>query len=399
MRRRPRAPSLFPRHTGGMDIDSHERQALLRLVLASGPTAPRRRLLLQSGSPQAALDAGVRGWQACGLNARQIAHLRQPDAQAADLQRCLAWLQHPDCHLLGWHDPDYPPGLRELPQPPVAVFVQGNPAVLWQPAIAIIGSRAATAGGCDHARHFAQALASRGLAIGSGLAAGIDTAAHLGALQVDGGGTYAVLGTGPDIAYPSANAALQQRIAARGAVLSEFPPGTGALREHFPRRNRLLAGLCLAVLVVEAAERSGALITARLAADHGRDVFALPGSLLNPQAQGCHRLIREGAILARSVDDIVEVVADPARRLARDLQFQLDGLHSAPAVQPVQAVRPALSGNDTGEQVWTALGHDPVALDVLMARTALDAASVSSALLLLELQGRVRVEHGRYCRH
>lgn len=372
--------------------------ALLQLILASGPTAPRRRLLQQAGSPHAALDMGVRGWQACGLNARQIASLRQPEAQGAELRQCLAWLRQPDCHLLGWHDPDYPPGLRELAQPPVAVFVHGNPAVLWQPAIAIIGSRAATAGGCDHARHFAHGLAARGLTIGSGLAAGIDTAAHRGALQAIGGTTFAVLGTGPDIAYPAANAGLQRQIAAQGAVLSEFPPGMGALREHFPRRNRLLAGLCLAVLVVEAADRSGALITARLAADHGRDVFALPGSLLNPQVQGCHRLIREGAILARSVDDIVEVVADPARRLARDLQLRLDCPHPAPAEQSRRDDPPAAS-SEPDARVWTALGHDPVALDVLMARTALDAASVSSALLVLELQGRVRVEHGRYCRH
>ncbi|HSR65509.1 MAG TPA: DNA-processing protein DprA, partial [Xanthomonadaceae bacterium] len=244
-------------------------EALLRLVVAGGPAAPRRGLLDAHRGPAAAFAAGAGAWRAAGCREQQVARLRQPDE--AVLERCRTWLAQPGHHLVGCHDPDYPPLLRRTANPPLALFVAGDPGRLWHPAIAVVGSRAATAGGLDNARDFAGALAAAGLAIASGLAAGIDTAAHQAALARDGL-TVAVLGTGPDVPYPRANRDLHAWIAATGAVVSEHPPGTGPLREHFPSRNRILAGLSLGTLVIEAALRSGALITAREAAEAGREV-------------------------------------------------------------------------------------------------------------------------------
>nr|WP_277612830.1 DNA-processing protein DprA [Alkalisalibacterium limincola] len=268
-------------------------------------------------------------------------------------------------------------------------------ALLWHPQLAIVGSRSATPAGRDHAASFARALGRHGLVTTSGLAAGIDAAAHLAALD-SGAGTVAVVATGPDQCYPRCNRDLARRIEAEGVLVSEHPPGTPARPQQFPSRNRIVAGLSLGTLVVEAAERSGALISARLAADAGREVFALPGSIRNPMARGCHRLIRQGAALVERPTEILEALAPVAAGLAQALRRRLDA--------PIQGQGEALDGPRQGpidpaqRQVWEALGDDPVDLDHLSIRTGLTVPELSSMLLLMELQGSVSAEHGRYAR-
>ncbi len=367
--------------------------ALLRLIAAGGSADVRRTLIERHDGPGGVLAAGPQAWRAGGMPAEQVAALSRTEPPP----RALAWLQAPHHHLIGWHDPDYPPLLRRSPNPPLALFVAGDPSLLWHPSVAVVGSRSPTPGGRDNARDFARALAASGFTVASGLAAGIDTAAHTATLDV-GGRTVAVLGTGADVPYPRSNGALHARIADTGAVVSEYLPGTGPVSFHFPSRNRILAGVSLGTVVIEAAERSGALITARLAAEAGRDVFALPGSIHNPLARGCHRLIRDGAGLVESAGEVIAALGPQTAELARDLRMRLN----AP-IQPVQGV-PAggAAGSGVGDPdyqlLWNALGHDPTAMDQLVERTGLTAAAVSSMLLLMELDGRVFSQHGRYFR-
>lgn len=306
-----------------------------------------------------------------------------------------AWLREPGHRVLGWTDPDYPPALREAASPPLALFVAGDVSLLWRPAIAVVGSRGPTPGGREHAAEFARAFAQAGFVVGSGLAAGIDAAAHAAALDA-GGGTVAVLGTGPDVVYPRANAQLHERIAAAGVIVTEHLPGTGPRREHFPSRNRLLAAMCLGTVVVEAAERSGAMITARLAADAGREVFAVPGSIRNPLARGCHRLIRDGAALVRSPEDVIEALgtqaAHEAAALARGLFAGAD--HGTRLAETEQRG----DGHPDHDGLWKVLGFDPTDMDQLIDRTGLTPSRLSSMLLVMELEGRVSQQHGRYFR-
>lgn len=374
---------------------SPDHNALLCLIGAGGPAGPRRQLLDDCGSAAAALDAGPDAWRAAGLTPPQCAQLRRCDPVEG---RILAWFDAHARHLLGWHDPDYPAPLRRIADPPLALFVDGDPARLWHPSVAVVGSRSPTPAGRENARDFARAIAASGLCVASGMAAGVDTAAHEAALSIEGR-TVAVLGTGPDVPYPSANAVLRDRLAGAGAVVSEYLPGTQPQPFHFPARNRILAGLALGTLVIEAAERSGALITARLAAEAGREVFAVPGSIHNPLARGCHRLIRDGATLVASASEVIESLAPQAALLAQDLQIRLD----AP-IQPVQgreaeARTGMVDGDRDYQTLWNALGHDPTAMDQLVERTGLTTAAVSSMLLLMELDGRVLSQHGRYFRN
>ncbi|MCL6712619.1 DNA-processing protein DprA [Pseudomonas sp. R2.Fl] len=377
-----------------MSCRQDDSEALLRLILAGGGSAARRRLLERHGSPGAAFAAGPRGWRAAGLEDGQVKALVTPAAPELGIAR--EWLAaSPRHHLIGWGSADYPPLLRHCPQPPLALFVDGDPALLWRPAVAVVGSRSPTAGGRDNASAFAAALARAGIVVTSGMAAGIDAAAHENALGQAGGTTVAVLGTGPEQAYPRRHAPLRDRIAAQGAVVSEHPPGTGAHPSHFPRRNRIIAGLSLATLVIEAAERSGALITARQAADSGRDVFAVPGSIHNPLARGCHHLIRDGAGLVERGEELLDALAGQFAGVVRILREQLGEPEQTPPEQP----RPARGDRDSDyHKLWRALGHDPTGMDQLVDRTGLTIAALSSMLLAMELDGRVSVEHGRYCR-
>jgi len=365
--------------------------AWLTLVRASNSAVSLRRLLDSHGSASAALAAGAAAWRAAGLSDPSIEALRKPDPGASERDR--VWLAKAPNHVVGWDDPDYPALLRRIPSPPACLFVVGEVAALWQPQIAIVGSRSPSAGGRDNARAFATAFAGAGLTVTSGLASGIDAAAHAGALDA-GAHTVAVMATGPDRVYPPAHRDLATRIAHHGALVCEFVPGTEARREHFPSRNRIIAGLALGTLVVEAAERSGALITARLAGDAGREVFAIPGSIHNPVARGCHRLIRQGAALVETADEVIAALGPVASDLADALRARLhDGAAAAPAT-------PATSGdNDPAvRQVLAALAFDPVGIDQLAQRTGLTVAALSSMLLHMEMRGLVSAEHGRYSR-
>ncbi|RDZ27505.1 DNA-processing protein DprA [Lysobacter silvisoli] len=380
-----------------MDPCRDDRLALTLLVAADGASEPRRALLDALGSPARALAAGPGAWREAGLDAAQIAALRAPDAGA--LARCAAWLDGgPGRHLIGWHSRDYPALLRQAPSPPLALFVAGDPALLWRPALAVVGTRGPTPGGRDNAAEFARAAVAAGLAVTSGLAAGVDTAAHQAALDA-GGVTVAVLGTGPDVAYPYANRGLLARIAASGAVVSEHRPGTQARPGHFPARNRIIAGLSLGTLVIEAAQRSGALITARLAAEAGREVMALPGSIHNPLARGCHRLIRDGAALVEAPAEAIAALEPLAQRLAADLRQRLHAPIAGGLTPVTTPVQDEPCGDGDYQSLWNALGHDPTDMDRLAQRTGLTPAVLSSMLLLMELEGRVAAQHGRYFRN
>jgi len=369
-----------------------ELRAWLALVLTPG-LGPRRvnSLLNAFGSPQAACGASTPALARAGLSEAMIAALRTPDGKA--MAGALAWAEHDDTAVLTLHDPRYPPRLAEVAGAPPVLFVRGDAALLIEPQLAIVGSRNPTAGGVKTTTAFASHLAGLGLVITSGMASGIDSAAHLGAL--DSGRTIAVLGTGPDRVYPAANRDLARRIAAEGALVSEFPPGVGPQPSHFPRRNLTISGLSLGTLVTEAAPRSGSLITARYAAEQGREVFAIPGSIHNPLARGCHGLIREGAKLIDSADQLLE-------ELAPQLQGYL-GDAVAPGTPPESAqdesaamrtAERSSSSTPAGldqeyQRLLAGMGHDPVTLDELIARTGFSAQEVSSMILLLELQGHV----------
>lgn len=365
--------------------------ALLLLARAGLPAALLRHLLESQPDAPAALAAARRG---AGLS------LPPPvrEALARPCPRQLgndeAWLAGRDRSLLAWGSPDYPALLRRAASPPPLLFLEGDPALLWHPQVAVVGSRHPTAGGRQRARAFARAFAGAGWAVTSGLAEGIDAAAHEATLEA-GGRTLAVIGTGPDQAYPRRNAGLMARIAADGLVVSEHPPGTAPVASHFPGRNRIIAGLSLGTVVVEAALRSGALISARLAAEAGREVFALPGSVDNPVARGCHRLIREGAALVETPGEVVAALGPVAASLAESLRGRL-GEGSGDGPGHSAGGQPAPEGDH--KRLWSALGHDPTSLDELAGRTGLTVAELSSMLLVMELDGRVVADNGRYAR-
>jgi DNA processing protein len=319
-----------------------------------------------------------------------LSDLRREHDRAIEAE--LRWLEHDAHHFVPFDSPGYPPLLAEVSDAPIGLFVRGDVEALSLPQLAIVGSRNPTAGGRDHATSFAAHAAHCGLAITSGLAIGIDAAAHQGALAVDGGVTIAVCGTGLDIDYPSAHSELAEKIAARGALISEFPLGTPALAANFPRRNRIISGMSLGTLVVEAAVRSGSLITARLAAEQGREVFAIPGSIHNPLTRGCHQLIRQGAKLVETGDDIFAELHALAGALAPALQ-------AAAPKPPGSAQAPGPVLDKAYEILLDALGFEPAGVDVLVERTGFAADEVASMLLILELDGKLESRPGgRYVR-
>ena len=364
-----------------------ETRAWLGLLRAPGLGAAGVRALVgRHGDAQAAQQAAVHDSR---LDADTRAWLAAPDAGMLD--RDLDWLAAADHHLVVATDADFPSLLCDAPNPPAALFVSGDPTVLWTPQIAIVGARNATRDGLGNARAFAQALARAGNTITSGLAEGADGAAHEGALDA-GGRTLAVLGTGPDQVYPRRHEALARRIAESGALVTEFPPGTPGRPENFPRRNRIIAGLALGTLVIEASLKSGSLITARLAGEAGREVFALPGSIHSPLARGCHRLIRDGAKLVETAEEILVELHGIGGRLAQNLRQRLDTTTGAVCPAPEPARDPEYA------RLLAALDTRPVALDELVERTGLAPAALSSMLLVLELDGVIATENGRYAR-
>lgn len=358
-------------------------------LLAAAETGRRPWLeLLRAHGSATAVAALPRGQlAAAGVGERAIDDLLGTGTERVDRWR--GWLDDPRRTLVGLDDPCYPGLLRTLPDPPLALWIEGaEPGLLSAAQIAIVGSRNPTRGGRDTAEHFARYLSERGLTITSGLASGIDAAAHAGALA-GGASTIAVLGSGLDEIYPAANSALARRIAEEGLLVSEFPPGTAPLPRHFPQRNRIIAGLSVGTLVVEAARRSGSLITARLAADYGREVFAIPGSIHNPLAKGCHRLIRDGAKL---VDDVSDMLVELAPLLGLDAASSND----AAATEPVAS---SLTEEPGYAALLETMGFEPVDIAALASSTALTTAELSSMLLVLEFEGLVEaLPGGRYAR-
>lgn len=362
--------------------------------LHAGTLAP----LLQNFPDAAAfVSASPEALRAAGADAKLIDGLRSlPEAALASDRR---WLERETHHFIAWGSESYPHLLMQLSDAPVGLYVRGNPALLALPQLAIVGSRNPTPADRDNAHSFAAHLARCGFVITSGLAIGIDAASHHGALHAQGA-TIAVCGTGLDINYPRANAALADVIAESGALISEFPPGTPAIKGNFPRRNRVISGLALGTLVVEAAVRSGSLITARLAAEQGREVFAIPGSIHNPLTRGCHQLIRQGARLVETAEDIFGEL--PA------LGGVLAGTLAGPRPLPLQGDNAPAQGvtkttaklferagsfgsllDKEYEILLDALGFEPAGVDLLVERTGLRADEVASMLLILELEGRI----------
>lgn len=372
-------------------MERDELSAWLRLLLTPGVgSGGGRKLLARFGLPQEVFAQSAATLQTC-VSARQAdSLLHVPEGLADQLQATWEWLEHnpQQRHVLTLGDPRYPAALLDTEDPPLLLYAMGDAQHLQQgwarsaPArIAVVGSRNPTAQGVANARQFAQTLAQAGLTVVSGLALGIDGAAHEGALDGAAPGqlaTVAVVGTGLDRVYPKAHFQLAHRIAQQGLLISEYPLGTPPLSENFPKRNRIISGLSQATLVVEAALQSGSLITARLAVEQGKDVFAIPGSIHATQARGCHALIKQGAKLVESAQDILEEFALP----------QTAGLamHSG-AVDADTVGTMGLSGTETA--LLDALAFEPSGLDALQARTGLDTATLQALLMGLELQGHV----------
>jgi len=314
-----------------------------------------------------------------------IEYLRNPDWKSVETD--LRWAEQPNSHLITLSHPLYPPLLQETHNPPPILFVKGDPEILSTPQLAMVGSRNPSASGKETAREFAFHLAGAGITITSGLAIGIDGVCHQGAMEADGL-TIAVAGTGLDRVYPSSQHQLAHQIAKQGALVSEFPPGTEVRPGNFPRRNRIISGLSLGTLVVEAAQKSGSLITARLASEQGREVFAIPGSIHNPLARGCHHLIRQGAKLVETAGDILEELAPQISSLQRSIETDQT---TPTAIE--QDIDPEY------QLLIKCMGFDPVQIDQLIARSGLTAEEVSSMLILLELEGHVSsAPGGTYCR-
>ena len=377
-------------------IDRDELAAWLRLI--ETPKVGResvRRLLAAFGSPQAVFDATRRAIGDVVGPAAADALVTPPENLPALIELTWAWL-HADAaetrHIVTLGDALYPPTLLETADPPLLLYAQGRAELLRAESIAVVGSRNPTRQGTDNARAFSEQLSRAGLTVVSGLALGVDAAAHEGGLE-GSASTVAVVGTGLDRVYPRRNLTLAHRIAQRGLIVSEFPIGMPPLQANFPIRNRIIAGLARGTLVVEAALKSGSLITARMALEAGRDVFAIPGSIHSPQSRGCHALIKQGAKLVDSAQDVLEDLRLPgvAGGVPATASTASDGVpaaHSAPAPE---------------EPLLAALGFDPVTLDTLVARTGCSPAELSIRLLELELDGRVarlpgqlfqRVAHG-----
>ncbi|MFC5429297.1 DNA-processing protein DprA [Paraburkholderia denitrificans] len=387
-----------------LPICDEERSAWLRLATARGlKPAALRTLLAAFGLPQNVLAQPFATLAAAaGSEAARAAVAAPTPGFANRLETLNTWCAMPGNALVTLADPAYPPRLLAMPDPPPLLYVQGRLSLLHARGIAVVGSRSATPQALEDAARFARAFAAAGATVVSGLALGVDGAAHRGALD-ERGGTAAVVGTGADLVYPRAHRTLAAQIAQRGAILSEWPLGTPARSANFPQRNRLIAALVEGVVIVEAAMRSGSLITARLANEMGRDVFALPGSIHAPLARGCHRLIKEGAQLVESPEEVLEAlgIQPPAARAAP----------AAPAVSATRSVgeniaQPAraathelprqnsharLPGNPDPEalHVLDALGHAPATLEILAARTELSEATLQAALLRLELSGQL----------
>lgn len=359
-----------------MGLDPHL-EPWLRLSFVPGlGDESLRRLLVSFGSPEAILAAAPR--ELARIVPSRIAARIHEGADPDRLERAGSWLAEPDNHIITLGDPRYPPSFLQIPDPPPLLYLKGRAELLKAPALAIVGSRHATPHGMVLAESFATALSDAGLAIVSGLALGIDAAAHRGGLS-GCSSSIAVVGTGLDIVYPARNRALAHELAARGALVSELPLGTKPLAGNFPRRNRLISGLARGCLVIEAAAQSGSLITARLANEQGREVFAVPGSVHSPLSKGCHQLIRDGAKLVERAQDVLDELRMPV---------------AAPAQAPASAQLAPRAA-----KLLDHLGYDPCDIDTLIARSGFRTDDLSALLTELEIAGHVAaLPGGKYQR-
>lgn len=364
--------------------DHDELAAWIRLMDTEG-IGPQTacELLGYFGLPSEIFSASFSALQKCVPE--KIAHAivaPVPEALQARIESTLTWAAQPENHVLTLADHHYPKSLLTIADPPPVLYAKGKLSLLTRAAIAIVGSRNATKQGMENAERFAHVLSTAGLTIISGMALGIDACAHRGALQAasSGGSTVAVTGTGLDLVYPARHRDLAHQIAEVGCLLSEYPLGTPAIASNFPRRNRIISGLSLGVLVVEAAAQSGSLITARSALEQGREVFAIPGSIHSPLSKGCHLLIRQGAKLVESAQDVLE-------------ELQWNSVH-LPA--PASAHPPQM--DSSAEHLLTIAGYDPVSVDQLVQRSHLSAAEVQAGLLMLEMSGKIELLPGGHYR-
>ncbi len=355
----------------------------LRLEQTSGVGPDTARKLLGTfGLPENIFNAGFAALQTV-VPDRIARALLAPVSETVSqlIAQTQAWAEQPDNHVLTLADSGYPPALLEISDPPIVLYAKGRIDLLLRPSLAVVGSRNASTQGIVNAEKFSEALSLAGLSIVSGMALGIDTAAHHGGLQAfkntkNAGSTIAVIGTGADLVYPARNRALAHQIAEAGCILSEYPLGMPAIASNFPRRNRIISGLARGVLVVEAALQSGSLITARMAAEQGRDMFAIPGSIHSPLSKGCHLLIKQGAKLVESAQDILEEL----KYITIATSTAQPSLASAPDAESAQLLR--------------ALGFDPVDADTLATRCQLDIATLNGQLLTLELNGLLEMLPG-----
>ncbi|MEN8129051.1 MAG: DNA-processing protein DprA [Pseudomonadota bacterium] len=332
------------------------------------------------GSPAAVLSASREELRSAGLSSARLEGILNPVDEG--VERDLRWAEQPGHTILTRHDQAYPQRLREITHPPAVLYVNGNPSHLADPQLAIVGSRNPTPIGQETARTFAAYIASTGLIVTSGLALGIDAIGHQGALDA-GGISIAVAATGLDRIYPARHRKLAHRIVEQGAIVSEFPIGTAPRAEHFPRRNRIISGLSLGTLIVEATRRSGSLITARYAMEQGREVFAIPGSIHNPMARGCNKLIKEGAKLVEAGADILEELSSII-----DLK---------PTSSPPTDTLEEDEAQDLDEEytrLLNCMGYEPTSIDILIERSGLTVEEVSSMLLILELKGHAKCSSG-----
>ncbi|MEX8492444.1 DNA-processing protein DprA [Sphaerotilus sp.] len=361
-----------------------ELAAWLRLLETPGIGRQRaRRLLRAFGGPREIFEASPAAWREV-LDGHKVceALARPPEGHDALVTRTGQWLQQPGCHLLVLGDPVYPSTWMELADPPLVLHARGRLELLGIGALAVVGSRHPTPQGADNAFQFSAALSQAGMVVVSGLAQGIDGAAHEGALSGPSG-TIAIVGTGLDRVYPRQHHALAGRIATEGLMLSEHVLGTPPLAPHFPQRNRLIAGLGRGTLVVEAALQSGSLITARLAMESNREVFAIPGSIHSPQVKGCHQLIKSGAKLVETTQDILDELHWGTSAPVST------GQEKAPAGSPMAAAVQARSDDTPEDPLLDAMGWTPTTLDALQARTGLPTSELNHRLLELELSGHV----------
>ncbi len=351
----------------------------LHLYHSLGPRRTGLKTLLNhfDGDPEQVCRSSSKALGAVGLNYDVVRKIRA--RQHPQVARDQAWAAASQNHLIHYQHRAYPGLLRQINGFPTLLYASGNLQLLPEPQIAIVGSRNCTPGGAQTAFDFAAQLAAAGLVITSGMALGIDAAAHRGALRA-AGKTIAVTGTGLDLIYPAANRKLSEEILEQGLIVSEFPLGTKALPSNFPQRNRIISGLSMATLVVEAAKRSGSLITARLAAEQGREVYAIPGSIHNPQAHGCHQLIRDGAMLVETPKGVVS-------GLSNLVSFVLEQQNQAPE----NRAKPLDRGH---QQLLEAIGYDPVGYDILTQRSGLTIDQLSSMLLVLELSDLIQSSPG-----